>query len=64
MAANGTTNGTTSNSCFSTAQSTVLKGVSFGGVPIVLLLDFTVFLVCCVIVYIMGSQTFQPSTSK
>ncbi|KAF3849750.1 hypothetical protein F7725_019469 [Dissostichus mawsoni] len=32
-------------SCFSSTQSTVLKGVSFGGVPIVLLLDFCVFLV-------------------
>ncbi|XP_036433047.1 LOW QUALITY PROTEIN: CSC1-like protein 1 [Colossoma macropomum] len=33
------------NSCFSATQSTVLKGVSFGGVPIVLLLNFVVFLV-------------------
>ncbi|GAA6102605.1 CSC1-like protein 1 isoform X1 [Tachysurus ichikawai] len=33
------------NSCFSATQSTVLMGVSFGGVPIVLLLDFIVFLV-------------------
>lgn len=32
------------NSCFSAMQSTVLKGVNFGGVPIVLLLDFIVFL--------------------
>lgn len=33
------------NSCFSATQSTVLKGVNFGGLPIVLLLDFIVFLV-------------------
>lgn len=33
------------SSCFSAMQSTVLKGVNFGGVPIVLLLDFIVFLV-------------------
>ncbi|XP_072528821.1 CSC1-like protein 1 isoform X2 [Salminus brasiliensis] len=32
------------NSCYSASQSTVLKGVSFGGVPVVLLLDFLVFL--------------------
>lgn len=32
--------------CFSSTQSTVLKGVKFGGVPVVLLLDFCVFLVC------------------
>ncbi|XP_051747152.1 CSC1-like protein 1 isoform X2 [Ctenopharyngodon idella] len=32
------------NSCFSATQSTVLKGVNFGGLPIVLLLDFIVFL--------------------
>ena len=33
------------SSCFSSTQSTVLKGVKFGGVPVVLLLDFCVFLV-------------------
>lgn len=33
------------SSCFSATQSTVLKGVNFGGLPIVLLLDFIVFLV-------------------
>uniref|UniRef100_A0A8B9L2U2 Transmembrane protein 63A n=1 Tax=Astyanax mexicanus TaxID=7994 RepID=A0A8B9L2U2_ASTMX len=33
------------NSCYSASQNTVLKGVSFGGVPVVLLLDFLVFLV-------------------
>uniref|UniRef100_A0A8C2ZAR3 Transmembrane protein 63A n=1 Tax=Cyclopterus lumpus TaxID=8103 RepID=A0A8C2ZAR3_CYCLU len=31
-------------SCFSSTQSTVLKGVGFGGVPIVLLINFCVFL--------------------
>ncbi|KAG9333890.1 hypothetical protein JZ751_009409 [Albula glossodonta] len=41
-------NGTASkdNSCFSaTEESTVLRGVNFGGVPVVLLLDFIVFIV-------------------
>ncbi|KAJ8409172.1 hypothetical protein AAFF_G00241930 [Aldrovandia affinis] len=41
-------NGTTprDNSCFSaTEEGTVLGGVNFGGVPVVLLLDFIVFLV-------------------
>lgn len=33
------------NSCFSATQNTVLMGVSFGGVPVVLLLDFIVFIV-------------------
>jgi len=33
------------SSCFSATQSTVLKGVNFGGVPIVLMLDCIVFLV-------------------
>ncbi|XP_065121960.1 CSC1-like protein 1 [Paramisgurnus dabryanus] len=37
------------SSCFSSTQSTVLKGVNFGGVPIVLLLDFIVFLVLLLI---------------
>ncbi|XP_041814296.1 CSC1-like protein 1 [Chelmon rostratus] len=37
------------NSCFSSTQSTVLKGVQFGGVPVVLLLDFSVFLVLLVL---------------
>lgn len=48
-------NGTTptpfldNSSCFSSTQSTVLKGDQFGGVPIVLLLDFSVFLVLLVL---------------
>ncbi|KAK3545051.1 hypothetical protein QTP86_033259 [Hemibagrus guttatus] len=33
------------NSCFSATQNTVLMGVSFGGVPVVLMLDLIVFLV-------------------
>ncbi|XP_058273713.1 CSC1-like protein 1 isoform X1 [Hemibagrus wyckioides] len=33
------------NSCFSATQNTVLMGVNFGGVPVVLLLDFIVFIV-------------------
>ncbi|XP_063757460.1 CSC1-like protein 1 [Eleginops maclovinus] len=47
LASNGTTPSdlTDNKSCFSTPQSTVLKGVGFGGVPVVLLLDFCVFLV-------------------
>ncbi|XP_061098396.1 CSC1-like protein 1 [Conger conger] len=32
-------------SCFTTTESTVLRGVNFGGVPVVLLLDFIVFIV-------------------
>ncbi|XP_043962212.1 CSC1-like protein 1 [Gambusia affinis] len=38
-------NGTTPISCFSSNQSTVLSGLEFGGVPVVLLLDFCVFIV-------------------
>uniref|UniRef100_A0A8C2B5Z3 Transmembrane protein 63A n=1 Tax=Cyprinus carpio TaxID=7962 RepID=A0A8C2B5Z3_CYPCA len=33
------------SSCFSATQSTVLKGVYFGGVPIVLLMNFVIFVV-------------------
>ncbi|XP_071335090.1 CSC1-like protein 1 isoform X2 [Trachinotus anak] len=33
------------STCFSSTQSTVLNGGDFGGVPVVLLLDFSVFLV-------------------
>ncbi|KAM4529609.1 CSC1-like protein 1 [Fundulus diaphanus] len=38
-------NGTPPLSCFSSNQSTVLTGLDFGGVPVVLLLDFCVFIV-------------------
>ncbi|KAM8726302.1 CSC1-like protein 1 [Acanthopagrus schlegelii] len=37
------------SSCFSSTQSTVLKGVKFGGLPVVLLLDFCVFLVLLIL---------------
>ncbi|XP_042247031.1 CSC1-like protein 1 [Thunnus maccoyii] len=37
------------SSCFSSTQSTVLKGVSFGGVPVVLLINFSVFLVLLIL---------------
>ncbi|XP_040920333.1 CSC1-like protein 1 isoform X2 [Toxotes jaculatrix] len=36
------------STCFSSTQSTVLSGVQFGGVPVVLLIDFCVFLVLLV----------------
>lgn len=32
--------------CFNSTQSTVLKGLEFGGVPDVLLINFVVFVVC------------------
>lgn len=42
------TNGTSvRSSCFNDTQSTVLNGDQFGGVPLVLLLNFSVFLVMC-----------------
>ncbi|XP_070781567.1 CSC1-like protein 1 [Enoplosus armatus] len=37
------------SSCFSSTQSTVLNEVRFGGVPVVLLLDFAVFLVLLIV---------------
>uniref|UniRef100_A0A673NLW2 CSC1-like protein 1 n=1 Tax=Sinocyclocheilus rhinocerous TaxID=307959 RepID=A0A673NLW2_9TELE len=37
------------SSCFSATQSTVLKGVNFGGVPIVLLIDFSLFVVLLIV---------------
>ncbi|XP_035534092.1 CSC1-like protein 1 [Morone saxatilis] len=37
------------SSCISSKQSTVLKGVKFGGVPVVLLLDFCVFMVLLIL---------------
>ncbi|XP_067098226.1 CSC1-like protein 1 [Osmerus mordax] len=45
LSGNGSVAHVDNSSCFSSTQSTVLKGVSFGGVPVVLLIDFTVFLV-------------------
>uniref|UniRef100_A0A8C4GMF9 Transmembrane protein 63A n=1 Tax=Dicentrarchus labrax TaxID=13489 RepID=A0A8C4GMF9_DICLA len=41
--------GIDNSSCISSKQSTVLKGVQFGGVPVVLLLDFCVFLVLLIL---------------
>ncbi|XP_061785779.1 CSC1-like protein 1 [Nerophis lumbriciformis] len=35
--------------CFNATQNTVLNGVSFGGVPVVLLLNFSVFLVLLIL---------------
>ncbi|KAM8831594.1 CSC1-like protein 1 [Spinachia spinachia] len=43
------TNGSDPSGCFSSTQSTVLKGIPFGGIPVVLLLDFCVFLVLLII---------------
>uniref|UniRef100_G3PJ74 Transmembrane protein 63A n=1 Tax=Gasterosteus aculeatus aculeatus TaxID=481459 RepID=G3PJ74_GASAC len=37
------------SSCFSSTRSTVLKGIPFGGIPVVLMLDFCVFLVLLVV---------------
>uniref|UniRef100_A0A9J7ZSR1 Transmembrane protein 63A n=1 Tax=Cyprinus carpio carpio TaxID=630221 RepID=A0A9J7ZSR1_CYPCA len=37
------------SSCFSSTQSTVLKGVNFGGVPIVLLIDFLLFVTLLIV---------------
>lgn len=45
MSADNGTGLADNSSCFSATQSTVLKGVNFGGLPVVLLLDFIVFLV-------------------
>uniref|UniRef100_A0A673W6Z2 Transmembrane protein 63A n=1 Tax=Salmo trutta TaxID=8032 RepID=A0A673W6Z2_SALTR len=41
---NGSAHHVDNSSCFSSTQSTVLKGNSFGGVPVVLLLDFRMLL--------------------
>ncbi|XP_033503911.1 CSC1-like protein 1 [Epinephelus lanceolatus] len=51
QAANGTSppGFADNSSCYSSTQSTVLKGVGFGGVPVVLLIDFSVFLVLLVV---------------
>lgn len=46
LASNGTSPGFPDNTtCFSATQSTVLNPDNFGGIPVVLLLDFSVFLV-------------------
>lgn len=47
---NGTTPGFTDNgTCYNPSQNTVISGLQFGGVPIVLLLNFIVFLVLVII---------------
>uniref|UniRef100_A0A673VW00 Transmembrane protein 63A n=1 Tax=Salmo trutta TaxID=8032 RepID=A0A673VW00_SALTR len=46
---NGSAHHVDNSSCFSSTQSTVLKGNSFGGVPVVLLLDFSFFLVLLIL---------------
>ncbi|XP_034018309.1 CSC1-like protein 1 [Thalassophryne amazonica] len=40
---------TSNESCFSSTKSSVLEGLSFGGVPIVLLLNFCVFVVLLIL---------------
>ncbi|XP_056150264.1 CSC1-like protein 1 [Lampris incognitus] len=47
------------SSCFSSTQSTVLKGVRFGGVPVVLLLDFSVFMVLLILFSIIRRKLWD-----
>ncbi|KAM6915018.1 CSC1-like protein 1 [Xenentodon cancila] len=50
-------NDTSSNiTCFSSNQSTVLTGLSFGGVPLVLLLDFCVFILLLILFSIIREK--------
>uniref|UniRef100_A0A3B4YTB4 Transmembrane protein 63B n=1 Tax=Stegastes partitus TaxID=144197 RepID=A0A3B4YTB4_9TELE len=54
---NGTTPGFWDNStCYNPSQNTVLSGLEFGGVPVVLLLDFIVFLVLVIIFSIIRKK--------
>uniref|UniRef100_A0A8C8H1D9 Transmembrane protein 63A n=1 Tax=Oncorhynchus tshawytscha TaxID=74940 RepID=A0A8C8H1D9_ONCTS len=46
---NGSAHHVDNSSCFSSTESTVLKGNNFGGVPVVLLLDFSFFLVLSIL---------------
>uniref|UniRef100_A0A8C6KUC6 Transmembrane protein 63A n=1 Tax=Nothobranchius furzeri TaxID=105023 RepID=A0A8C6KUC6_NOTFU len=46
----------TSISCFSSNQSTVLSGLEFGGIPVVLLLNFCVFIVLLIIFSIIRKK--------
>ncbi|TRY90852.1 hypothetical protein DNTS_020876 [Danionella cerebrum] len=46
-------------SCFNSTQSTVLKGVNFGGIPIVLLLDFVVFLILLLVFSIIRRKMWD-----
>uniref|UniRef100_A0A8C8M163 Transmembrane protein 63A n=1 Tax=Oncorhynchus tshawytscha TaxID=74940 RepID=A0A8C8M163_ONCTS len=56
---NGSAHHVDNSSCFSSTESTVLKGNNFGGVPVVLLLDFSFFLVC-VCVCVCGCCSWLP----
>ncbi|XP_019738311.1 CSC1-like protein 1 [Hippocampus comes] len=51
VGSNGTTgsSGSKDKTCFNSTQNTVLNGVQFGGVPVVLLLNFSVFLVLLIL---------------
>ncbi|KAG7508608.1 CSC1 1 [Solea senegalensis] len=53
---NLTTHFSDNETCISSAHSTVLTGVPFGGVPVVLLLDFAVFLVLLLIFSIIRKK--------
>ncbi|XP_041831990.1 CSC1-like protein 1 [Melanotaenia boesemani] len=44
------------SSCFNSNQSTVLAGLNFGGVPLVLLLDFCVFIVLLILFSIIREK--------
>ncbi|XP_069014492.1 CSC1-like protein 1 [Embiotoca jacksoni] len=59
LPSNGTSpSGTLDNKgCFSSTQSTVLTGLDFGGVPVVLLINFCVFLIL-VIIFSIIRRTF------
>ncbi|XP_038132441.1 CSC1-like protein 1 [Cyprinodon tularosa] len=50
-------NSTSTLSCFNSNQSTVLTGLDFGGVPVVLLLDFCVF-ICLLFLFTVIRKTF------
>ncbi|XP_041716383.1 CSC1-like protein 1 isoform X1 [Coregonus clupeaformis] len=56
---NGSAHHVDNSSCFSSTESTVLKGNSFGGVPVVLLLDFSVFLVLLILFSIIRRKLWD-----
>uniref|UniRef100_A0A7N5ZWY3 Transmembrane protein 63A n=1 Tax=Anabas testudineus TaxID=64144 RepID=A0A7N5ZWY3_ANATE len=59
LPSNGTTPPALDNSsCFTSTENTVLKGVQFGGVPVVLLIDFCVFLVCMCLIFSIIRRKF------
>ncbi|XP_020494557.2 CSC1-like protein 1 [Labrus bergylta] len=49
LTGNNTTTFSDNTSCYGSSQSTVLNTLNFGGVPVVLLLDFSVFLVLLIL---------------